>query len=222
MATTSRRAAANIASKAAICKSGWKVRVRRPRYVHFHKQTGLWSGLCVDILNQLAVETGFTYNITDYAKQSNESWDQVFVRAIQKFDLVGSYWSTKHERSAVGDFLPYFVDTQYVLVVRKPQMITREYRLDNFLNPFTLDVWGVLIATIFVNGIMTWLYDYGFDLICDYRPVEEQNAVQQAGERTPKKKAPFWRSKSTLYKIEHELESNIDAALFSSMHRLSC
>ena len=188
-----------------------------PPYTQFNKQTGEWSGLCIDLLNQLAMETGFTYNITDYAKQANESWDQVFLRAIQKFDLVGSYWSTKFERSAVADFLPLFVDSQYVLVVRKPQQVVREYRLDNFLSPFTYTAWGVLIATVFVTGIMTWIYDYGFDLICNYRPLqeqnEEQNGAQQAVKSILKKKVPFWRSQTQRFKIERQLESSISASV---------
>ena len=54
-----------------------------PPYVLQDPETKEWLGLSVDLVEQLAVEAGFTYDIKDYRKGANETWDTVFSRSLQ-------------------------------------------------------------------------------------------------------------------------------------------
>ena len=98
------------------CVEGMHLRVgmeafESPPYV-LRNPSGEWVGLSVDILTQLSVEAGFTFEISDYAKRDTETWDGVFSRSLDNYDLIGSWWFQKHSRSALGDFLPPYVDSQ--------------------------------------------------------------------------------------------------------------
>lgn len=165
--------------------------------------------LLVDVLQQLSIEAGFTYEISDYAKQANETWDGVFSRSLNNFDLIGSWWFSKHSRSLLGDFLPPYVDSQYVLISRKPKQLKRTYRLDNFLTPFTPGTWGVLIATVILTGMVIFMFDRGIDLMFEKARHEPESPSYRR--KSLKKMKSFWRRKGE--EIEQGLEHGIAEAV---------
>jgi hypothetical protein len=96
------------------------------------------------------------------------------------------------------------------MVTRKPKQMKRVYHLDNFLNPFTPETWGVLFAVVILTGVVMFLFDQGFALF-----FQKREALRLPVKRKPSlyKMKSFWRRKGNDIErgIEHGIHEAVDA-----------
>ena len=116
-----------------------------------------WAGMDLDLLARVAELAGFTYEIFDMdaAAYEGESWEEQLFRFSNHTDLVMSYWAeTALRRSKVTQLLGHF-DYGTVLVVRpgEEEEVPFEKRMFTFFEPFTWELWGVLIGIIVLSGL---------------------------------------------------------------------
>ncbi len=116
-------------------------------YFAYNNVTQRYEGLAVDLMQQLSIEVGFSYEIHDLGSPGNcrlgysgecplsgecqvdssgscpktGEWNDFFDHVVQKYDVVGPWWtqSTLRQRSGLTDFLPSFVDNSLVLLTLK-------------------------------------------------------------------------------------------------------
>eukprot|EP00929_Paragymnodinium_shiwhaense_P113155 TRINITY_DN81410_c0_g1_i1.p1 TRINITY_DN81410_c0_g1~~TRINITY_DN81410_c0_g1_i1.p1 ORF type:complete len:483 (-),score=28.38 TRINITY_DN81410_c0_g1_i1:17-1465(-) len=132
-------------------------------YLSQDSETGRLIGLETDILDELAKRGSFTYEFVlhDWAS-SGESWAEKETVAIDTYDMVTyGYWFIIPER---GPRSPYgFLDMSTVLVAIPGKQEAQEWSvmLLKFAEPFTGDVWAMVVVTIIATGLVFWLLEAG-------------------------------------------------------------
>lgn len=115
-----------------------------------------WAGFDLDLLDHVAADLGFTYEIFDMTANAlpEETWDEQLYRLSAQTDLVMSYWSATYA-SRVSQLLGH-MDYGTVLVVRpgedeEPPFVERMF---TFFNPFSGELWGAIIAIVLLSGLI--------------------------------------------------------------------
>lgn len=124
-----------------------------------------WSGLNIELWDKMGAMLGFTYEVHDmgYALEG-ETWTDQLIRAIGNADLTGSYWSKTPARLNKTTMLQGHVDVSIVLVARvntaaEARAGTWYKSFISFLDPFTYELWGVLMFVVLASGLVDWLVE---------------------------------------------------------------
>lgn len=116
-----------------------------------------WSGLCPDLIVPISEMLGFTYEIGDMGYPlEGEDWTGLLQRQVNEADLFMSFWVPTVERYNSAGMLYGYVDTAVVLVARNAPPPERGVSFTSFLDPFTWQLWCVLILIIFFSGVVDW------------------------------------------------------------------
>ena len=93
---------------------------------------------------------------TRTSSQSDTTWLQQY---ISKVDFMSNVYTDTTQRESLGiGFTPTIVELSHLLVVPKAVSVT-PFNLWNFAAPFSNALWGLLVATLFFNGVLVWLYN---------------------------------------------------------------
>ena len=120
-----------------------------------------WSGIDADLLERLADMLGFTYNITTFHKEGNETWSQALFRVADEADLVASYWIRSQARLERVAQVAGHVDLASVVVAR--QTIARPTMWDratSIFRPFSPGLWIGLITMTVSAGFVDYLLEH--------------------------------------------------------------
>ncbi|XP_067050317.1 glutamate receptor ionotropic, kainate 3-like [Acropora muricata] len=124
-----------------------------------------YEGYCIDLLNKLAENLHFTYEIYTSpdeaygAESENGSWNGLIGELTNaRADLAVADLTITERREKVVDFtIPYIFTTQDVLL-KKSAVETVD--LLQFMNPFHLDVWLAMLATLLVVSVAVFILNY--------------------------------------------------------------
>ncbi|KAF6208104.1 hypothetical protein GE061_016554 [Apolygus lucorum] len=122
----------------------------------------IWEGYCIDLINRLAVDMNFEYELTtsyNYGKkQPNGSWDGLIGDlASGRVDIIVAALTMTSEREEVIDFVaPYFEQTGFSIVIRKP---LRKTSLFKFMTVLRVEVWFSILAALCLTAFMIWFLD---------------------------------------------------------------
>ena len=90
---------------------------------------------------------------TRTSSQSDTTWLQQY---ISKVDFMSNVYTDTTQRESLGiGFTPTIVELSHLLVV--PQRYVKVMNLWNFAMPFSNELWGLLFATLVLNGFVYWL-----------------------------------------------------------------
>lgn len=141
-------------------------------YFHLSETTGGipedYPGLFVVIMDEIARRAGFSWRnsfgsfppIT--ASSTNKTWTDLLLWQIDKFDVSMDYWLRTEERLAKGVGFPEaWYDGSLIIVqpVISGDAAATDLNYLSLLRPFTIPVWGLILACIVVSGLMYYLLD---------------------------------------------------------------
>lgn len=122
-----------------------------------------YSGFDIDLINAVADELGFTYEVVNFIRRTNESWFDVMVRATAQTDMMLSWWTDTPERRSSLNLLLGHVDNSQVLVVQTRMASTFWEHLwhdgARFLQPFSYGLWTALVFLLFLSGVVDYLFE---------------------------------------------------------------
>ncbi|CAD5116620.1 DgyrCDS5493 [Dimorphilus gyrociliatus] len=185
-------------------------------YSFFQKKTvignlTIWEGLTFDILNQLAQDLNFTYDVIEPADGNwgidigNGSWNGMMGQVIRgEVDFASASFSITAARQFVGDFAaPYFRD-QSVIIMKLPE---GNDKLRLYLKPFRPEVWLSLVSAVLITGVFFWL-------ISAYNPY-----YKERHSKIKKKESFFYGPTALLYVYGYILQQGSDHMPKSSSGR---
>ncbi len=77
--------------------------------------------------------------------------------SIDMYDLSLSRWGDTTERKLLGwDFPAGFIDSDIIIIQKKKKAEKKRDYL-SWLNPFTIEVWWVMLLTVLFSSMMTWI-----------------------------------------------------------------
>ena len=127
---------------------------------------GKWTGLDFTLLEEVAAMLNFTYELTEITDTPrklgfNKTWTDILIDTVERNDLVMSYWIQTAERRAQTLMLNGHVDTSYYLMVGPPVKTERSFgqKLFSFADPFTPQLWLLIVAMILVSGSCSYVID---------------------------------------------------------------
>ena len=128
--------------------------IKYPPFVFM--QNGKHVGFVVELIKELSKRLEFTYTATYW---ETGKW-QAGVEAVQKgdFDLLASDAGITRKREAMVDFAQPYMETQSVLMIRRP---SESWSMWRFLEPFSAGVWIALGCTIFISAFIFWALERG-------------------------------------------------------------
>jgi hypothetical protein len=132
-----------------------------------------WKGMTIDLMNQLSIEAGFTYEIDFVGKPGNctgvsdgmidlmnrtnsscpQTFDELFKLTVHNYDIVGPWWTQKSERNMYADFSPAYLANDLRLFALNTVPVPESIDWFNFIRPFRNDSWVLIIFTVVVTGI---------------------------------------------------------------------
>jgi ABC-type amino acid transport substrate-binding protein len=126
------------------------------------KGNDCWTGICSDIVKQLAEDLGFTYEylMPEDGKwggynATTKQWNGMVSELISgRIDMVSAHLSTNSVRKEVIDFSTSFMDSAIAAVV-KGESETRNTFF--FLSSLNFGVWLSVLVANFVITILLWL-----------------------------------------------------------------
>ncbi|KAK9506897.1 hypothetical protein O3M35_008747 [Rhynocoris fuscipes] len=124
--------------------------------------TEKWEGYCIDLIDRLAQDMNFEYELStsyDYGvKLKNGSWSGLVGQlATGKIDMIVGALTMTSEREEVIDFVaPYFEQTGFSIVIRKP---FRKTSLFKFMTVLRIEVWISILGALCLTAIMIWLLE---------------------------------------------------------------
>ncbi|CAJ1389273.1 unnamed protein product [Effrenium voratum] len=116
-----------------------------------------WSGLEVELLDQLSLSAGFTYQlvINDWSNVTN--WRRKLREAVLEWDVVAhAWWFITPVRMSLGAYSPYgFLDSMFYTVV-VPEEVARlsMNEIFSFLTPFSGAVWLCFLLLMIATGLI--------------------------------------------------------------------
>lgn len=117
-----------------------------------------YEGYCIDLMNELAKIVGFKYilmvrNDTNYGKKVEGKWVGIIGQMLaNETDMgIADFTITKVREEAVDFTLP-FMNTGISLLYKKPT--SKDTKLFSFLDPFSMEVWALLIAITIVVTVI--------------------------------------------------------------------
>jgi hypothetical protein len=152
-------------------------------------------GMALDILEQLAIETGFTYDVfvlgspgactqAYYETVGGEcppTFGPFFNKLMNRFDIAGPWWMKTSERELNHDFAPSYIDNSITL-------ITVTHSIDvgidwlSWAAPFTGSAWLLIMAMCILTGIATFMFEKGVHFKDKFSDVERglATAIEEA------------------------------------------
>ncbi|XP_078377925.1 glutamate receptor ionotropic, kainate 3-like [Oculina patagonica] len=126
----------------------------------------LYEGYCIDLLNELARNLKFSYEIYPSpdglygAKTENGTWDGIIGELISKRAEIGlSGLTITERRERVVDFsVPYMYYTEDILM--RKTFSSRPIDLLQFMNPFHNNVWIATLASLVVISVAVFVLNY--------------------------------------------------------------
>ena len=120
--------------------------------------TKAYSGFAIDLLKHLSSEIGFSYEFELW----NETWDRM-VETVGRPDTIydmaiGDITVTSY-RELVCDFTSSFFQSSYRILVKRPSSSSAS-GLWQFFDPFSWDVWIMLLAFLFFSSFMLWFLEH--------------------------------------------------------------
>ncbi|KAG2462286.1 GRID1 protein, partial [Polypterus senegalus] len=120
-----------------------------------------YKGFSIDVLDALAKNLGFKYDIyqasdSKYGIQlQNGSWNGMIGELINKrADLAISAITITPERESVVDFSKRYMDYSVGILIRKPE---EKINIFSLFAPFDLAVWACIAAAIPVVGVLIFV-----------------------------------------------------------------
>ncbi|KAI9524039.1 Glutamate receptor ionotropic, kainate 3 [Dissostichus eleginoides] len=119
-----------------------------------------FEGYCIDLLKELAIVLGFTYEIRlvpdgRYGSQDEKGqWNGMIRELIEhRADLAVAPFTITYMREKVIDFTKPFMNTGISILYRKPNATNNGFF--SFLNPMTPDIWVyILLAYLGVSCVL--------------------------------------------------------------------
>ncbi|XP_074626587.1 glutamate receptor ionotropic, kainate 3-like isoform X2 [Acropora palmata] len=132
-----------------------------------HKDGSIsYEGYCIDLLNKLAENLHFSYEIHPFpdevygAELENGSWNGLIGELInERADLVVADLIITARREKVVDFtIPYMFTAEDVIIKKSSSGETVD--LLQFMDPFQSDVWFAKLATLLVVSFAVFILNY--------------------------------------------------------------
>jgi hypothetical protein len=134
-----------------------------------HLKNGVAEGEGVDLLHQIAIEAGFSYELAILGTPGNCSatydwgpcpanYGVFFFDALKHLDVLGPWWSKRSHREAVHDFGHGWVDNS-MTIFTLAEIQNSEIDWLNWAHPFTGDAWMLLLLTCVLTGISMFLFE---------------------------------------------------------------
>ncbi|XP_078383275.1 glutamate receptor ionotropic, kainate 2-like isoform X2 [Oculina patagonica] len=125
-----------------------------------------YEGYCIDLLNELARNLKFTYEIYPTpdgmygAETENGTWNGMIGELLNKrADMIVADLTITERREKVVDFsVPYMYYTEEMLLEKTSSSETTD--LLQFMNPFDNHVWFATLASLVVISIAVFLINY--------------------------------------------------------------
>lgn len=150
----------------------------------------MWEGYCIDLIEQLAKEMDFDYDLIEPAsktmgmKLENGNWDGLVGDLVRgEIDLAVAALKMTAEREEYIDFVaPYFEQTGISIVIRKPVRVTSLFK---FMTVLKTEVWLSILGALVFSALMIWFLD-------KYSPYSAQNKKYPYECRHFSLKESFW------------------------------
>lgn len=139
-------------------------------------------GLFAVILDEVAHRAGFAWRHSfaavpplTTATDGNKTWTDILTWGTEVFDISMEKWGMSTQRMALGISFPTgWWDSSIVLAEQfDPSQKKREVDLWSFLKPFETSVWGMIVGTVVIAGLIYWFLDY-LNAFADERALEEK------------------------------------------------
>jgi len=122
-----------------------------------------WSGMDVDLLNQVSWLLGFTFDIEDMGYPAEgASWTDHALEWQWHGDLMASFWVPQSDRRDNSIQLRGHLDLSTVLVARTETIETGTWTMDSvfsFLKPFELSLWLSFAVFVVLSGTVDFLVE---------------------------------------------------------------
>jgi hypothetical protein len=136
----------------------------------YNNETQQYEGLAMDLLEQLSVEAGFTYEVEDVGPPGEcttavkgpcpATFNELFDYMLTQYDVIGPWWTQSAARAFKNDFLPPFVDNSLALLTLQNTEEKKDVlNLLNFMAPFTYDTWILLTVACLVTGLTMSIFE---------------------------------------------------------------
>jgi len=120
-------------------------------------------GIAVKMMDEIARRAEFTwrdsYGLVE-PPNPNQTWTDVLVWSIEKFDLNGEWYLRTTKRLADGILFPEGWYDGSLILVRKREEVDGSFRWHTFLTPFTVGVWCLIFATTAISGVVYYMIEY--------------------------------------------------------------
>ncbi len=90
----------------------------------------------------------------------NQTWDDVLEYSIDTYDLLGDWYLRTTDRLADGILFPEKWYDGSLIMVRRQSEQDDSFSLMSFLAPFSYGVWGLILGTTIVSGLVYYLIEY--------------------------------------------------------------
>ncbi|ELU17082.1 hypothetical protein CAPTEDRAFT_194620 [Capitella teleta] len=133
---------------------------------------GNWSGLCFEIIDELARVLNFSYIVIEPPEQdrhfgivvngSNSFNGMIGMLQRKEVDFGVGHFSVIEERQEVVDFTPTFLIDHYIILLRRPNLSQSQIFI--CFGPFTNEVWLCVAASVILVGAI-------YHLMCKFHPL---------------------------------------------------
>ncbi|XP_065066326.1 glutamate receptor 3-like isoform X2 [Rhopilema esculentum] len=131
--------------------------------LRFEKPNDRFSGFCKDILDKLAEDLNFQYDILEPTpefgkRRQNMSWSGMVGELIKKeADIAIGPLLVTSDRESVIDFSASFMDFTQAILIKKPSRHGGDSF--HFLKPFTVGVWISILGSALVVALIMFLIE---------------------------------------------------------------
>lgn len=128
-----------------------------------------YPGIIAILMDELAMRAGFTWRnswglLPDNPTDFNKTWSDLLVWTVETYDMCGDWFAKSAERLERNVArIEGWYDSDVVLIAKMAPVDPEkgggeELNLWNWLLPFTVEVWYLVLATIFFSGgVHMWL-----------------------------------------------------------------
>ncbi|XP_050676375.1 ionotropic receptor 25a [Leptidea sinapis] len=130
----------------------------------FENGQPVYEGYCIDLIEKMAEEMGFDYEIVTPkiggfgSRQPNGTWNGIVGDLTTgETDIAVAALTMTAEREEVIDFVaPFFEQTGILIAIRKP---IRKTSLFKFMTVLRTEVWLSIVAALLLTGFMIWILE---------------------------------------------------------------
>ncbi|KAF5843580.1 hypothetical protein DUNSADRAFT_12842 [Dunaliella salina] len=183
-----------LAGKKIICGA-----VVYPPFSIYNEETEAWSGFDIELFAEVARRGNFEYDIVKMDNPpEGETYDYILYGVGREMDMMCSWWGETAARKRRNiDFTIPTVDTSFILATPapKPTQVPFKKQFWTFLEPFSRDLWLVLLFGIVFTALFLYVVDPNVAAVY-------QDSFEEAGRR-------------------HTEDTGVVAAMRSSVHAVS-